>query len=107
MRQYVDKNGGLTVEKYDSPVKKTQEKAKVSFSGQTTVSAKDMLDTLQSYQLAMFSVNDSNGTSKCVFCGVPIAYGNRHVCVDCWKVKKNEIIEGLKAAVDETEFKIE
>ena len=72
-----------------------------------TLSAKDAIDTMQSYQTGNFSFVDSSSKGVCAFCGKQTAFKNRHVCVDCWKKYKDEIIDGLKTAVKDVELKLD
>lgn len=72
-----------------------------------TLSAEDAIDTMQSYQTGNFSFVDSSAKGVCAFCGKQTAFKNRHVCVDCWKKYKDEIIDGLKTAVKDVELKLD
>lgn len=106
MRRYADKNGGLIVEKVDRvdtvKVTKSNSVKKASY-----LSAANAIDTMQSYQTGNFSVVDSSAKGVCAICGNTTAFKNRHVCVDCWKQYKDEIIDGLKTAVKDVELKID
>lgn len=106
MRRYTDKNGGLVVEKVESTKTESVQKND-TISKNVVLSAENALDTIQSYQTGSFSVVDSSAKGVCVFCGKSTAFKNRHVCVDCWKQNKDEIIDGLKAAVKDVELKID
>lgn len=105
MSRYVDRRGGLTVEKTD-PVK-TTENASVSKNKVSIVSGEEAVETIQSYQASMFANTDSSAKGVCKICGISTAYKNRHICVECWKKHKNEIIQGIKTAVNDVEFKIQ
>lgn len=103
MAKYVDRNGGLVVEKKETELKKTVENTTIGKS--VSVSGVDAVDTLQSYH--SFSSNDASSKGVCKICGKQTAYKNRHICVDCWKLHCDEIIQGLKTAVKEVEFQID
>lgn len=105
MRRYADKNGGLVVEKTD-PVNPVKNQTQTNKTG-GYISAKDAIETMQSYQTGNFSVVDASAKGVCVFCGKQTAFKNRHVCVDCWTKHKDEIVDGLKTAVKDVEFKID
>lgn len=72
-----------------------------------TLSAENAIDTMQSYQTGNFSFVDSSAKGVCLICGKQTAAKNRHICVDCWKENKDEIIDGLKSAVKDVELKID
>lgn len=78
-----------------------------TISKNVVLSAEDAIDTMQSYQTGNFSFVDSSAKGVCAFCGKQTAFKNRHVCVDCWKQNKDEIIDGLKSAVKDVELKID
>lgn len=107
MRRYIDRKGGLTVEK-------TEAKDQVQVFKEPNqpinkdVPAGMMLDTMVSYQLPMFTSNpNANGGSECVFCGTKTSYDNRHVCVECWKKYKDEIALGIREAISDVDIHIE
>ncbi len=110
MRRYSDKRGGLVVEKTDSTptAQKTANKVHRSFENSNSlVDAGLMMDTMASYQMAIFTNNPTeNGGSECVFCGEKTSYDNRHVCVECWKKYKEDIIEGIKGAISDVQISI-
>lgn len=108
MRTYVDKNGGLTVEKHDSVAKPTATKAaRTVVQENKKVSLADMVETAESYQLPMFTVNKTeNGGSQCAFCGEKTAYDNRHVCINCWKKYHKEIFEQINSKVNAVDITI-
>lgn len=107
MSRYTDKNGGLVVDKVE-PAKETVVNQKPNSANKIlAISAEDAIDTMQSYQTGNFSVLDSSANGVCVFCGKQTAAKNRHVCVECWTKHKDEIIDGLKTAVKDVEFKID
>lgn len=106
MKRYTDKRGGLIVEKTE-PIDKISVEKRSVIKKEATISASDTIDTLQSYQTGNFSVLDSSEKGICVFCGNQTSFKNRHVCIDCWKENKNEIIDGLKTAVKDVELKID
>lgn len=105
MRRYSDKNGGLVVEKTDVTDKSNVSNKKVSTT--VSLSASEIIDTMQSYQTGNFSVLDSSSKGVCAICGNQTAAKNRHICVECWKQNKDNIIDGLKTAVKDVELKIE
>lgn len=109
MRKYTDKNGGLVVEKNEPTTKKTDTPANVNKAAAlSTVSAVDMISTVDSYLTSTFPFSgDSSVKGECVFCGKKTAYSNRKVCVDCFKIYKEEIMDALKKSVEDVELRIE
>lgn len=107
LKRYVDKSGGLVVDKSEPVKLNNVEDHLLTEIKSSTISAQDVIDTMQTYQTGNFSVLDSSAKGVCVFCGKQTAAKNRHVCVDCWKQTKNEIIDGLKTAVKDVELKID
>lgn len=109
MARYVDKKGGLLVEKTE-PTKVSDKAAvvtKTKSNIQSTVSAEDVFSAIGSYLSSPFTVTDSSSKGECVICGKQTAYANRMICVDCFKEHKDSIMDGLKSAVKDVDFKIE
>lgn len=117
MRKYVDKRGHLEIEKYEpneivpGVTQKTARRKTTAAKTETVepkpITAKDIVETAESYQLPMFTHNSSeNGGSQCVFCGEKTSYDNRHVCIACWKKYKDELFEGIKQAVADVDINI-
>ena len=106
LRKYSDKNGGLIVEKTE-PSDNISVAKQSLVRNQSTISAADAIDTMQSYQTGNLSVLDSSEKGTCAFCGNITAFKNRHVCLNCWKENSREIIDGLKTAVKDVEIKID
>ncbi len=107
MRKYRGTDGGIEIDKTDpSPMRKARS---VSMNnGPTKIDAKDIIDTAISYQIPSVGINSNkNGGSECKVCGAKTAYDNRHICIDCWKKYKDEIISGIKDALEEVEIEIE
>lgn len=109
MARYVDKKGGLVVDKTEPT--KVADSAAVAMKAKSvtpsTVSASDMISAIESYLSSPFTVTDSSSKGKCVICGKQTAYANRMICVDCFKEHKDSIMDGLKSAVKDVDFKIE
>lgn len=109
MARYVDKKGGLVVDKTE-PAKTVDSVAvtmKAKATAQTTVSATDMISGIESYLSSPFAVTDSSSKGVCVICGKQTAYANRMICVDCFKEHKDSILAGMKSAVKDVDFQIE
>lgn len=117
MRKYTDKRGGLEIEKYESneivpdTTKKSARRKSTVAKTETVepkpITAKDIVETAESYQLPMFTHNPTvNGGSQCVFCGEKTSYDNRHVCIACWKKYKDELFDGIKQAVSDVDINI-
>lgn len=112
MRKYVDRKGGVEVEKHDTSISMTEnvqiQKAKARNTAPQKIEAACVIDTAISYQVPTVGSNSAeNGGSTCVVCGTQTAYDNRHFCVECWKKYKKEMIEGIKEALADTEIEIE
>lgn len=107
MSRYVDRKGGLIVDKTESDKTFISEPKSTSMNRSVVISGQDAIDTMQSYQSGNFSFLDSSSKGACLICGKQTAAKNRHICVDCWKENKDEIIDGLKTAVKDVELKID
>ena len=107
MSRYVDRKGGLVVEKVEPEQTSAPPLKAPSANKSVVISGQDVIDTLQSYQTGNFSFLDSSEKGVCLICGKQTAAKNRHICVDCWKENKDEIIDGLKTAVKDVELKID
>lgn len=113
MIRYKDPKGGLEIEKYDSTEKpSTQAKKKMTQKvkpvAETKLSGKDIVDTMQSYQLPTLTVNSTeNGGANCLICGAKTAFDNRHICLVCWKKYKEDMFDALKQAVEDVDISIE
>lgn len=110
MRQYKDPRGGLTIDKTESVQRdeKKENRTRRKEVSNKDVGADVLIDTLCSYQQAIFTNNPTeNGGSECLLCGKKTSYDNRHVCSDCWKIYKDEIVTGLKDALSDTDIRIE
>lgn len=108
MRTYIDRKGGLTVEKHESKPNTINKVESVNKTEPKMVSAVDMISTIESYLVSAVGTNNTvSGKGTCVFCGKQTAYANRTVCVDCFKQNKNKIMDGFKNAVQDVDFKIE
>lgn len=71
------------------------------------VPAYKFIDTMESYSQSMFvRVETNSGGSKCVFCNKKTSFDNRHVCPECWKLYKDEVLFGLKQNISDVEIKI-
>lgn len=108
MRKYVDKTGGLEIEKFDELKSKPSRKPVSEKKEAKLIKATDMLDTAMSYQQAIFVSNPSNnGGSECVFCGTHTSYDNRHVCRDCWETYSKEIFDSFKSLLSDVKIEIQ
>lgn len=114
LRTYVDKKGGLIVEKRDTLKDETailQDDVSVMRSASPVkkenveVNASDMVEAMQSYT-SSFAVNDSSSKGECVICGKPTAFKNRKVCVDCWKEHKDKIMNEIVSLLNGKTFKV-
>ncbi len=105
MRRYVDKTGGLEIEKKESTVQKTKRRIEPSIPNK--IEAVDVIDTAISYQVPSVGTNSNeNGGSECKICGIKTSYDNRYFCVECWKKYKDEMIEGIKQSLEDVEIQI-
>lgn len=106
MRKFVDPNGGLEVEKYESKEVHAVKSIGIEKANKK-LPMKDMVETLDSYQLPMFTENKSEkGGSECLICGKKTSYDNRHICVNCWSKYNKKIIEKIKEEVIVSEIEI-
>lgn len=109
MNRYVDRRGGLSVEKTDKVEKQKVVDTVSTFSATApvTITGDEAFETMLSYQTGNFAKTDSSEKGVCKICGAKTAYKNRQICVDCWKKYNQEIVDGLKTAVKDVEIKID
>lgn len=112
MRKYVDRKGGIEVEKHDTPVSMNEDieiqKSKARNTAPQKIEATCVIDTAISYQVPTIGSNSAeNGGSTCVVCGTHTSYDNRHFCVECWKKYKDEMISGIKECIQDIEIDID
>ena len=111
MREKVIIDENLTIEKGETPQpnKAPQMRAMFATNGietKTEVNANEVIDTLFSYLTDGFEIKESGKGNKCLFCDYVTSYSNRHICPDCWKAKKRDILEALKEKNRNTKIKV-
>ena len=103
MERYVDKNGGLVIDKtfelHDDVGEKENTKVKIP--------AQSVIESAKIYLDADPSLVYSTERHKCPICQNQTAYKTGTICFDCWDKYKDDLLAGVSTSVADVEFEIE